>query len=145
MEWTSNLNLVACALTCLVGILILLVLIKLARSRFVIGLTGAVVGLSELWAARRQPPDEDELMQEYRRSSGQTTSAQSRVQEIRAKYDREFHGEDASSPPNPVMPPPENAQYRAADELSDSQHRRQRRERLDYDDEMDAFFDDTQL
>ncbi|MFC1959108.1 hypothetical protein ACFLYO_00205 [Chloroflexota bacterium] len=144
MEWLSNLNLAACALICFLGVLILLIMTRIVRSRFMVGLVGAVVGLSELWSARRQPPDEEELVQQYRRSTGRNTSAQSRVQEIRARYDREFHGEQPDQPPYPAMPPPEQAPEQAQD-VQDNSRRRYRREKLDYDDEMDAFFDDSQL
>lgn len=144
MESLSDLGLAAltalCGLACGVVILVAGGLFLVMRSAYVAGLLGGLGGF---------------FRQEQPRGSAvqprQSPRAEDRIEDIRAKYDRQFtsglesgKGGQSLGGRMPRFSPDVD------DDASDLSHkprykRRFREENIDLDDELDSFFDDTQL
>lgn len=139
----NGLLIVGGALLCGVLILIGGILVAVLRS----GLIGDV--LQGLGGAVGDY--EDEYQPRSRSRSG--GSARSRVQDIRSQYDREFDTQIDTDYEERALPAQDfeadlGATSRVDDRLDRAAQARRRRRRSqmdDYDDEMDAFFDDMEL
>lgn len=111
------------------------------------GVTGAMSGRDEDLGAGGLF-GEEEGGSDYR---SRRSDPYRRVDEIRARYDQQFHsgaGGDTGSDWTPGALPPEEDGYESFNDEYDAKRpykRRFREENAGYDDEMDAYFDDTQL
>ncbi len=140
-QWGTGVLVVGGALLC--GLLILIggILVAVLRSGILgdllAGLGGTVDGIAEVpeGRSRRLP---------------RTGSARSRARALREQADREFHGQepestDALSGSVPGREAPTRTPESRMDAANRARERRRRSEFDDFQDELDAFFDDTEL
>lgn len=141
-QWGTGLLLVGGALLC--GLLILIggILVAVLRS----GILGDL--LAGLGGAVDMIGDEPEGRSRVLPRAGR---ARARARAVREKVDQEFHGADAADHPaasdfnlDTGAPSVEESLPRQ-DAASRARERRRRSEFDDFQDELDAFFDDTEL